>query len=138
MKYRVWLFVMFMAVEVRAEAFSNPLNRATCLTLNREVNSYIRRGIDQPLAEVTVFRQTRSLLIEGFEAGQYSIDQLAAGLYALSQGAQKVVKNCQRKRSRKFVDMLPEPVKTLLLTGRPDTTDSRRPTAFQGLADKGR
>ena len=117
MKYRVWFFVMFMALGAQAEEFSSDINRATCLKLNREVKGYIRRGIDQPLAEVSLFRQTRSLLIEGFEAGQYSIDQLAAGLYELAQGAGKVVKTCQRKHSRKFVDMLPEHVKALLMAG---------------------
>jgi hypothetical protein len=117
MKCLVWFFVMFMAAGARAEAFSIDLRSATCLKLNREVKGYLRGAIDQPLAEMTLFRQTRSLLIEGFEAGQYSIDQLATGLYALSQGADKVVETCQRKRSRKFVDMLPERVRALLMTG---------------------
>ena len=55
-------------------------------------------------------------MIEGFEGGRYSRDQLATGLYELSRDIDKVTKTCQRKTSRKFVDMLPESVRTLLMT----------------------
>ena len=120
MKWSAWFIVMFLVLEARAK--DQPLRpvpditRATCLQFNREVKHYIRRGVDIPLAQLTFFKLTRYRMIEGFEDGRYSRDRLATGLYELSRDIDKVTKTCQRKTSRKFVDMLPESVRTLLMT----------------------
>ena len=114
MKYLLWFLVMFMAFGAWAE--EPDFSSATCLKLNREVKAYLRRGIDLPLDELTLFHQTRNRLIEGFEARLYSLNQLSTAMYELSRDARTVVRACQRKGSRKFVDMLPESVQELLLT----------------------
>ena len=120
MKWSVWFVVMCLALEARAKDLPlrpvPDITRATCLQFNREVKHYIRRGVDIPLAELTFFKLTRYRMIEGFEGGRYSRDRLATGLYELSRDIDKVTKTCQRKTSRKFVDMLPESVRTLLMT----------------------
>lgn len=114
MKYLLWFLIMFMAFGAWAE--EPDFSSATCLKLNREVKAYLRRGIDLPLDELTLFHQTRNRLIEGFEARLYSLNQLSTAMYELSRDARTVVRACQRKGSRKFVDMLPESVQELLLT----------------------
>ena len=114
MKYLLWFLVMFMAFCAWAE--EPDFSSATCLKLNREVKAYLRSGIDLPLDELTLFHQTRNRLIEGFEARLYSLNQLSTAMYELSRDARTVVRACQRKGSRKFVDMLPESVQELLLT----------------------
>lgn len=116
MNYRGCLIVMLMAsvAQAQAQAPAPDISSATCLKLNREITRYIRRGIDLPLVELTLFMQTRHRLIEGFEAGQYPLDLLATGLYELARDTVKVVRVCRRKPSRKFVEMLPESVQTLL------------------------
>ena len=114
MKYLLCFLVLFVALDTWAE--EPDFSSATCLKLNREVKAYIRRGIDLPLDELTLFRQARNRLIEGFEAGLYSLNQLSTAMYELSRDARTVVRACQRKGSRKFVDMLPESVQELLLT----------------------
>ena len=82
--------------------------------MNREITRHIRRGVDLPLVELTLFRQTRHRLIEEYEAGQYPLELLATALYELARDTVKVVEACRRKPSRKFVEMLPESVQTLL------------------------
>ena len=114
MKYLLCFLVLFVALDTWAE--EPDFSSATCLKLSREVKAYIRRGIDLPLDELTLFRQARHRLIEGFEAGLYSLNQLSTAMYELSRDARTVVRACQRKGSRKFVDMLPESVQELLLT----------------------
>ena len=114
MNHLVWLVVMLMASVAQAQAPTPDISSATCLKLNREITRHIRRGVDLPLVELTLFRQTRHRLIEEYEAGQYPLELLATGLYELAREAVKVVGACRRKPSRKFVEMLPESVQTLL------------------------
>ena len=114
MNYRVCLVVMLMASVAQAQAPTPDISSATCLKLNREITRYIRRGVDLPLVELTLFRQTRHRLIEEYEAGQYPLELLATALYDLARDTVKVVEACQRKPSRKFIEMLPESVQTLL------------------------
>ena len=118
MNYRVGLVVMLMAFSVQAEEHAAPdLNDVTCLKVNREVKKNIRRRVDVLLVELTLFKLTRHRLIEGFEARKYPLDQLATGLYELARDTAQVVRNCQRKPSRRFVDMLPVSVQALLALG---------------------
>lgn len=114
MNYRVCLVVMLMASVAQAQAPTPDISSATCLKLNREITRYIRRGVDLPLVELTLFRQARHRLIEEYEAGQYPLELLATALYDLARDTVKVVEACQRKPSRKFIEMLPESVQTLL------------------------
>ena len=116
MNYRVCLVVMLMAsvAQAQAQAPTPDISSATCLKLNREITRYIRRGVDLPLVELTLFRQTRHRLIEEYEAGQYPLELLATALYELARDTVKVVEACRRKPSRKFIEMLPESVQTLL------------------------
>lgn len=90
------------------------LDSATCRQLNTEVDENVRRRANKPLSQLKLFKLTRSRLIDGFIAKKYSSDQLAVGLYDLSQGLINVVRTCQRKVSRPFVDMLPESTKALI------------------------
>lgn len=90
------------------------LDSATCRQLNTEVNNNVRRGTNKPLSQLRLFKLTRNRLIDGFIAKKYSSDQLSGGLYDLSEGLVKVVRVCQRKISRPFVDMLPESTKALI------------------------
>ena len=114
MNYRVCLVVMLMASVAQAQAPTPDISSATCLKLNREITRHIRRGVDLPLVELTLFRQARHRLIEEYEAGQYPLELLATALYDLARDTVKVVEACQRKPSRKFIEMLPESVQTLL------------------------
>ena len=114
MNYRVCLVVMLMASVAQAQAPTPDISSATCLKLNREITRYIRRGVDLPLVELTLFRQARHRLIEEYEAGQYPLELLATALYDLARDTVKVVEACQRKPSRKFIEMLPESVQALL------------------------
>ena len=114
MNYRVCLVVMLMASVAQAQAPTPDISSATCLKLNREITRYIRRGVDLPLVELTLFRQARHRLIEEYEAGQYPLELLATALYELARDTVKVVGACRRKPSRKFIEMLPESVQTLL------------------------
>ena len=114
MNHLVWLVVMLMASVAQAQAPTPDISSATCLKLNREITRYIRRGVDLPLVELTLFRQARHRLIEEYEAGQYPLELLATALYDLARDTVKVVEACQRKPSRKFIEMLPESVQTLL------------------------
>ena len=114
MNCRVCLVVMLMASVAQAQAPTPDISSATCLKLNREITRYIRRGVDLPLVELTLFRQTRHRLIEEYEAGQYPLELLATALYELARDTVKVVEACRRKPSRKFIEMLPESVQTLL------------------------
>ena len=114
MNYRVCLVVMLMASVAQAQAPTPDISSATCLKLNREITRHIRRGVDLPLVELTLFRQTRHRLIEEYEAGQYPLELLATALYELARDTVKVVGACRRKPSRKFIEMLPESVQTLL------------------------
>lgn len=90
---------------------------ATCLQFNREVNHLLRRGVNMPLAELTLFELTQKHLMDGFFAGKYDNESLALGLFDLSQSMLNVTNICQRRISRKFVDLLPPSVKALLVTG---------------------
>lgn len=90
------------------------LDSATCRQLNTEVTENVMRRANKPLSQLKLFKLTRSRLIDGFIAKKYSSDQLAVGLYDLSEGMVKVVRTCQRKISRPFVDMLPESTKALI------------------------
>ena len=114
MNHLVWLVVMLMASVAQAQAPTADISGATCLKLNREITRHIRRGVDLPLVELTLFRQTRHRLIEEYEAGQYPLELLATALYELARVTVKVVEACRRKPSRKFVEMLPESVQALL------------------------
>ena len=114
MNHLVWLVVMLMASVAQAQAPTPDISSATCLKLNREITRHIRRGVDLPLVELTLFRQTRHRLIEEYEAGQYPLEVLATALYELARDTVKVVGACRRKPSRKFVEMLPESVQALL------------------------
>ena len=114
MNYRVCLVVMLMASVAQAQAPTPDISSATCLKLNREITRHIRRGVDLPLVELTLFRQTRHRLIEEYEAGQYPLELLATALYELARDTVEVVEACRRKPSRKFVEMLPESVQALL------------------------
>lgn len=114
MNYRGCLVVMLMASVAQAQEPALDISTATCLKLNREITRHMGRGVDLPLVELTLFKQTRHRLIEGFEAGQYPLDLLATGLYELARDTVKVVRACRRKPSRRFVEMLPESVQTLL------------------------
>lgn len=93
------------------------LSIAQCLHLNREIESYVRRNINMPLAELKLFRATRSRLIDGYVQGKYSSDQLSSGLYALSLVSKSVTKQCLGKASHSFVHMLPSNVQGLLKAG---------------------
>ena len=112
------LVLGFVAFTAWAGEPAPDINSVTCLKLNREIRGYIRRGVDLPLAELTLFRQTRNRLIEGFEYGLYSRDQLSTAMYELSRDVEKVVKTCRRIGSRPFVDMLPASVQKLLMATR--------------------
>ena len=90
---------------------------ATCLQLNREIDRYVRSDTKIPLANVTLFRLTQKHLIAGLVDGKYDNESLTLGLFDLSQGMIKVAKTCQRRSSRKFVDLLPPSVKALLESG---------------------
>lgn len=96
---------------------SPELNIAKCLHLNREIESLIRRNINMPLADLSIFRATRSRLIDGYVQGKYSSDQLAMGLYELSLVSKSMARKCQRKASHSFVQMLPGTLQELLKVG---------------------
>lgn len=93
------------------------LATTTCLQLNKDVNKYVRSGLNRPLADLAVFRLTQKKLIDGLVTEKYSSEQLAVGLYDLSQGMVKVAQGCQRKITRLYVDQLPPSVKALLVSG---------------------
>mgnify|MGYP003605863166 CR=1 FL=1 len=116
MKWLVWWVVMVMAFDARATEPEPDITRVTCLQLNREVKDHIRRGADIPLEQLTLFKLVRYRMIDGYEAGRYSRDQLTTGLFELSREVDNVTRTCKRKISRRFVDMLPESVRTLLMT----------------------
>ena len=90
---------------------------ATCLQLNREIDKYVRSDTKIPLANVTLFRLTQKHLIAGLVDGKYDNESLTLGLFDLSQSMLNVTNICQRRISRKFVDLLPPSVKALLVTG---------------------
>ena len=100
----------------RTEALQN-IATATCLQLNREMSHYLRRDLYMPLAELTLFELTQKHLMDGFFAGKYDNESLALGLFDLSQSMLNVTNICQRRISRKFVDLLPPSVKALLESG---------------------
>jgi len=70
-----------------------------------------------PLANLPVFRITETRLVDGFIAEKYDNESLVVGLYDLSQGMLKVAKTCQRRISRRVVDLMPPSVKALLVAG---------------------
>ena len=114
MNHRSGLVVMLMASVAQAQAPALDISSATCLKLNREITRHTGRGVDLPLVELRLFVQTRHRLIEEFEAGQYPLELLATALYELARDTVKVVGACRRKPTRKFIEMLPESVQTLL------------------------
>lgn len=94
------------------------ITAATCRQFNLEVEDLFRHGHrHMPLQNLSLFQITRSRLIDGYVKGRYSNEQLSTGLYDLSQQMKAIVRTCQRKTSRKFVDMLPESTQALLLAG---------------------
>jgi len=93
------------------------ITTATCLQLNRDVNKYVGSGPTMPLANLPVFRITETRLVDGFIAEKYDNESLVVGLYDLSQGMLKVAKTCQRRISRRVVDLMPPSVKALLVAG---------------------
>ena len=118
------------------------LGGATCRQLNTEVERYMRRKINMPLAQLKLFMATHDWLVGAYIAKKYSSEQLAVALFDLSQGMVRVVQTCQQKRSRKFMDILPESVRTLLMmedarVEEVSTSQAHRPMALQVLADNG-
>lgn len=91
------------------------LEGATCRQLNNEIEAHMRRKLNKPLANLKIFQVARERLVGGFIDHKYSSDRLAVALFELSEGMVKVVRTCQKKTSRKFIDALPEGAKTLLL-----------------------